>query len=70
MMTLAPNVYWLIPARLIVGFASGLASVVVSTDLIFLFVQIIFIFCLVYFFSILFYFIFFNLFYLINLYST
>ena len=30
MMTLAPNVYWLIPARLIVGFASGLASVVVS----------------------------------------
>jgi predicted MFS family arabinose efflux permease len=29
-MTLAPNVYWLIPARLIIGFASGLASVVVS----------------------------------------
>ena len=32
MMTLAPNVYWLIPARLIVGFASGLASVVVSNS--------------------------------------
>lgn len=29
MMTLASNVYWLIPARLIIGFASGLASVVV-----------------------------------------
>eukprot|EP00596_Hydrurales_sp_CCMP1899_P000568 CAMPEP_0119035618 /NCGR_PEP_ID=MMETSP1177-20130426/2755_1 /TAXON_ID=2985 /ORGANISM="Ochromonas sp, Strain CCMP1899" /LENGTH=563 /DNA_ID=CAMNT_0006994141 /DNA_START=164 /DNA_END=1855 /DNA_ORIENTATION=+ len=33
MMTLAPNVYWLIPARLIVGFASGLASVVVPVYL-------------------------------------
>ena len=32
MMTLAPNVYWLIPARLIVGFASGLASVVVRNS--------------------------------------
>lgn len=33
LMTLAPSVYWLIPARLIVGFASGLASVVVPVYL-------------------------------------
>ena len=32
-MTLAPNVYWLVPARLIIGFASGLASVVVPVYL-------------------------------------
>ena len=32
-MALAPNVYWLIPARLICGFASGLASVVVPVYL-------------------------------------
>ena len=29
MMALAPNIYWLLPARIIVGFASGLSSVVV-----------------------------------------
>lgn len=33
LMTLAPNIYWLIPARLIVGFASGLATVVVPVYL-------------------------------------
>ena len=32
-MTLAPNVYWLWPARFIIGFASGLASVVVPVYL-------------------------------------
>ena len=29
MMSLSPNIYWLIPARVVVGFASGLSSVVV-----------------------------------------
>lgn len=33
MMTLAPNVYWLIPSRFIIGFASGLSSVVVPVYL-------------------------------------
>ena len=33
MMSLAPTVYWLIPARLIIGFASGLSSVVVPVYL-------------------------------------
>ncbi len=33
MMTVAPNVYWLIPARFISGFASGLASVLVPVYL-------------------------------------
>lgn len=33
MMTLAPNLLWLIPARLIIGFASGLSSVVVPVYL-------------------------------------
>lgn len=33
MMTIAPNVYWLIPARFVVGLASGLASVVVPVYL-------------------------------------
>jgi len=32
-MTLAPNIYWLIPARFILGFASGLSSVVVPVYL-------------------------------------
>jgi MFS transporter, SP family, solute carrier family 2 (facilitated glucose transporter), member 3 len=32
-MTFAPNVYWLIPARFIIGFASGLSSVVVPVYL-------------------------------------
>lgn len=33
LMTLAMNVYWLIPARLIIGFASGVSSVVVPVYL-------------------------------------
>jgi len=33
LMSLAPNIYWLIPARLICGFSSGLASVVVPVYL-------------------------------------
>ena len=33
LMTFAPSVYWLIPARLIIGFASGLSSVVVPVYL-------------------------------------
>jgi SP family facilitated glucose transporter-like MFS transporter 3 len=33
LMTFAPSVYWLIPARLITGFASGLASVLVPVYL-------------------------------------
>lgn len=32
-MTLAPTIFWLIPARLIIGFASGLSSVVVPVYL-------------------------------------
>ena len=32
-MTLAPSIYWLIPARFILGFASGLSSVVVPVYL-------------------------------------
>jgi SP family facilitated glucose transporter-like MFS transporter 3 len=33
MMTLAPNVYWLIPSRFVIGFAAGLASVLVPVYL-------------------------------------
>lgn len=33
LMCLAPNVYWLIPARLIIGFASGSTSVVIPVYL-------------------------------------
>eukprot|EP01035_Chromulina_nebulosa_P019114 gene19114-24948_t len=33
LMTIAPNIYWLFPARLIIGFASGLSSVVVPVYL-------------------------------------
>ena len=33
LMSLAPNIYFLIPARLIIGFASGLSSVVVPVYL-------------------------------------
>lgn len=32
-MTMAPNVYWLIPARLLIGFASGVSTVVVPVYL-------------------------------------
>jgi MFS transporter, SP family, solute carrier family 2 (facilitated glucose transporter), member 3 len=32
-MSLAPNIFWLIPARLVIGFASGLSSVVVPVYL-------------------------------------
>lgn len=32
-MCLAPSVWWIIPARLIIGFASGLSSVVVPVYL-------------------------------------
>lgn len=32
-MTLAPSITWIIPSRLIIGFASGLSSVVVPVYL-------------------------------------
>jgi MFS transporter, SP family, solute carrier family 2 (facilitated glucose transporter), member 3 len=32
-MTLAPSIFWLLPARLVIGFASGLSSVVVPVYL-------------------------------------